>query len=287
MISNVFSRLSKDGLRKTLQFYGKAYAWRMSLNYRQNQARFKAYSLPVFTLYVLFDYLRRQTDYLIGGIEYFLIGRNGIPRNTLDEYTIRLIRSSWLNEHSIVYAFGVSRHIETEEELAAKIRCKVLLFDPTPPAIEYMKSKEFDPNLIFTPIGVWTTSGPMKFYTDKRDWVKNLSVVNFYHNSAYIEAQCYTLEDIMRERGHDHIDLLKMDIEGSAVHVLTHMLEHTQIRPPQIVGALETPMLTVGATLSEIVRVIRQKARLYSLLEKAGYRIITHNVAEFTAIRES
>lgn len=285
MISNVFRRLYQDGFKKTTAFYGKAYAWRMSANFRQNQKRFAQMSRPAFVLYVLWDYLRFQMDKCVGWLEHTLIGRSGIPVSELQEYVIRLIRGDWLNKDSVVYAFGVSRHIETEEEWAEKLGCTVHLFDPTEPAIEFIASRPKDPKLPFDPVGVWTYTGVLKFYKDKRDWTKNLSVVNLYHSDSYVEAPCMTLADIMKKYGHDHIDLLKMDIEGSALPVLLHMLDATKIRPRQIVGSLERPHLTYGATVSEIFKVVRDKGRLFRVLEQNGYRVLTHHSAEFTAIR--
>lgn len=285
MISNVFKRLSADGFQKTVAFYGKAYAWRMSPNFRQNQRRFDGMSKFTFSAFVLFDYLRLKFDHLIGWVEHMLIGQDEIPMSQLTEYVLRRIRRDLLNDKSVVYAFGVSRHIETEDEWVEKIGCTVHLFDPTEPAIEYMAKRPNNPLLPFDPVGVWTVSGPLRFYKDKREWLKNLSVVNLYHTTEFVEAPCLTLTDIMKKYGHDHIDMLKMDIEGSALPVLLHMLEKTDIRPTQIVGSLERPHVTYGATLGEVYRVVRDKGRLFSLLHKAGYKIITHHSAEFTAIR--
>ncbi len=271
---------------RTMHRYGKALIWQMSPNYRQNPGRFKAYSPFAFIPYVIFDYSRVLLDRLIGVVEHFFIGRREIPERELDEYVIRLLRSDLLNHKSIIYAFGVSRHIETEEMLAKKIGCTVYLFDPTEPAIEFMKAQLPDQKLVFIPIGVWVKSGTLKFYKDKRKWLKNLSVVNLYHNTEYVEAPCDTLAGIMKKHGHDRIDVLKMDIEGSALPVLEHMLSHTKLRPTQIVGALERPHVTYGASFGEIVNVIRRKGRLFAGLSKEGYRIITHHSAEFTAIRD-
>lgn len=287
MIRNVFKRINEHGLQGAVAFYGKAYAWRMSVNYRQNQARFADYSTPRFVLFVVSDYIKSRLDKLIGVIEHALIGQASLPTGELTEYTIRLILTRALHADSVVYAFGVSRHIETEEQWASQIGCTVHLFDPTEPAIEFMEKHAPDPLLKFDPMGVWTYTGTLKFYMDKRDWVKNLSAVNLYHNSSYVEAPCMTLPDIMKKYGHDHIDMLKMDIEGSALPVLLHMLQQTTLRPPQIVGSLERPLLALGASLAEIVKTIRDKAHLFRLLKQNGYLVYTHHAAEFTAIHGS
>ena len=262
-------------------------ARKLSPNYRRSPERFKEWHPVAAAGYVLFDYCRHLMDRAANVIERAMLGKNDLPRETLEEFEIRLIDRSLLAEDSVVYAFGVARHIETEELLAERVGCTVHLFDPTPPALEFMASRPKDPKLVFDPIGVWTSSGPVRFYFDRRETPKNLSVVNMYHTDDFMEAPCYTLTDIMRRHGHERIDVLKMDIEGSALPVLAHMLRETTLRPPQIVGALERPLFVFGTPFWEVAKVILGKAKLFRDLRKEGYRIRAHHAAEFTAVRKT
>lgn len=286
MYQGVLRRIKETGLGASMRFYGKYLAIRMSKNYRQNPARFAHFSSVALAGYLVFDYGRLLLDHVAHALDQALAGRNQIPREELEEFEIRLLKRELISKNAIVYAFGVSGHIETEELLAERIGCKVYLFDPTPPAVNFIKSRPANPLLPFEAIGVWTKSGPIRFYTDRRPTVKNFSVVNMYHTDEYIDAPCYTLADIMQMHGHSHLDILKMDIEGSALPVLLHMLKETDLRPRQIVGSLEKPHFSFGATPLEIWRVIRNKRRLFRALNKEGYRVITHHAAEFTAVRD-
>lgn len=285
MIKKFIKRLKENGWRKTSLYYGKIFAWKMSPNYRQNPSRFKFWHSAALVAFLLYDYIRLILDRVISFADRILVGRKELDESSLEEFEIRLLRRDLLNKDSIIYAFGVSRHIETEEKLAERIDCKVYLFDPTPPAIEFMQSRAPDPKLIFSPIGIWVKNGPIKFYVDRHKLMRNFSVVNIYGTADYLEAECYTLPDIMKMNGHPHLDVLKMDIEGSALPVLLHMLEHTNIRPVQIVGALERPHIFYNGSTIEIIRVMARKAKLFRMLSKEGYRIITHHAAEFTAVR--
>ena len=285
MLSGVLRKTREVGLRKSAYHYAKHVGLRMSPNYRQDTARFKRMSWPAFLGFLLFDCVRKTLDDIVCFIDNAFVGRKEIARQDLDEYVIRLLRSDLMNENSVVYAFGISRHIETEEEMAKRIGCTLHLFDPTPPAIEFMQKHTPNPKLVFEPIGVWTKTEILKFHWDRHRLRRNLSVINYYNVSEFIEAPCYTLTDIMKRKGHTHIDVLKMDIEGAALPVLLDMLKNTSIRPRQIVGALERPQFAYGASLMEVVRVLVAKAKLFSALEKAEYRTVTHDVAEFTAIR--
>jgi len=285
MIGSIIRRVRRTGVRETYRYAGKLLAWHLSPNYKQNPEQFSSMGVLAFVGYLAFDGIRKALDNLAHSVDVALNGRSDIPRAVLEEFEIRLLRRDLLDKNSIVYAFGVSNHIETEELLAARVGCTVYMFDPTPPALEYIKSRTLDPRLIFDPIGVWIESGPLRFYTDRRSRNKNLSVVNMYHTDSYIEAPCYTLADIMKKYGHTRLDVLKMDIEGSALPVLLHMIEHTPLRPRQIVGALEKPQFAFDATFAEVLRVIRDKGRLFRALEREGYKIVTHRAAEFTAVR--
>ena len=285
MFQNLRRMVREKGLMKTFRFYRGAFARVMSINYRQSPERFAQWPRVGQFVFVLFDYARKLCDSLMNHIERSIVSQQSLPREELEEFTIRLLDRKLLSKDSIVYAFGVSRHIETEEDLASRIGCTVHLFDPTKPAIEFMEKHAPDEKLVFDPIGVWTATGPIRFYIDRRSWVKNLSVVNMYHTKEYVEAPCFTLSDIMKRKGHERIDVLKMDIEGSALPVLTHMMKETKLRPRQIVGALERPHFVHNASLIEVLRVIFGKKNLFAMLRKEGYRIITHSAAEFTAVR--
>lgn len=285
MIAKFVSRVRAQGLVRTLKQYEDALARQMSRNYKQNPQRFREMPFVRRQLTLVFDYVRTLVDKAFKALDHALTDQRGIPMEELEEFDVRMVDSKRLNQDSIVYAFGVSGHIETEEQLAQAIGCTVHMFDPTPPALAFMETRVPDAKLPFDPIGVWTKSGPMRFYVDRRPEVKNLSVVNMYHTDSYIEAPCLTLQDIMKRKGHERIDLLKMDIEGSALPVVLHMLTDTDLRPDQIVCSLERPHFVFNASFSEVLHYLSQKMKLYKTLRDAGYRLVTYSVGDFTALR--
>lgn len=284
-MKNSLKYINDLGFIGAVQYYGSVVAWHLSPNFRQNSNRIKAMPLLKRMTFVLYDGVRQIVDSAAHVLDVAVNGRNEISLDMLTEYTIRLVRADLISKDSVVYAFGVAGHIETEEQIAKAHGARIYMFDPTPPALLFIESRPIDPLLIFDPIGVWTVTGPMKFYYDRRETVRNLSVTNMYHTDTYIEANCYTLEDIMKKYNHTHLDVLKMDIEGSALPVLIQMFEKTSIRPRQILGSLEKPLFVFDASISEVAGVIMRKAKLFSLLRENGYKVITHHAAEYTAIR--
>jgi len=219
-------------------------------------------------------------------IRFILPGAN--PPGYLRGFGGYVLSAAGIQKDSLVYSFGVGSNIDFEEKLSEKFECGVFMFDPTPPALELVSSKHLPPLLLFEPIGVWTKSGTLKFYTDgktDKERKRNFSLTNFFKTDTFIEAQCLTLSEIMRNHGHTHIDLLKVDIEGAAIDVLTDMLNQ-KIFPNQIVGEVEIPKLRYKATPLDIIKISNKKRELLKKIELSGYRVFTYNKGEFTALRK-
>lgn len=126
---------------------------------------------------------------------------------------------------SICYCVGVGADISFDVELA-KRGANVFCFDPTPRSIEYMKHAEYDRERItFKPIGVWRENAELKFYAPMTSTSVNYSTRNIHGTSEYFVADCRRLIDVMKQLGHDRLDLLKLDIEGSWYEVLQDVIE--------------------------------------------------------------
>lgn len=176
-----------------------------------------------------------------------------------------------LDEHSIVYSIGVGTQIDFDRAVADRVGCPVWMFDPTPRSVDFMRSHADNPRLRFEPVGVWTENTSLRFYfdpaADSADEVRNASVTNIYNRDRFFEAPVETLRSLMARLGHDHIDVLKMDIEGAAVDVLEHALA-SEIPIGQVVVELERPRTWRG-----FGAFFRRVARLFTTLRERGYRI--------------
>jgi FkbM family methyltransferase len=150
-------------------------------------------------------------------------------------------------DSAICYCFGAGEDISFDVALARDGH-RVFTFDPTPRAKVHFESLmqstqaglpfgigssttsfyEIDPEtarrMAFHPIGLWDCDEIQKFYIPKNAAHVSHSILNLQRTDGYFEAPCKTLKSIMADLGHDHIDLLKMDIEGAEYAALTRMM---------------------------------------------------------------
>lgn len=131
-----------------------------------------------------------------------------------------------LNEDSIVYSFGIGEDISFDSAVIKNHSCHVFGFDPTPKSINWIKAQKAPDRFHFHEFGISDRSGSLDFYLPKnKEYVSgSLIVQENIDTSNKVNVQVKSLKDIMRELGHKHIDLLKMDIEGSEYDVIDNIL---------------------------------------------------------------
>jgi FkbM family methyltransferase len=143
-----------------------------------------------------------------------------------------------LTSASIVYSIGVGGDLSFDNAVSQRHGCPIFLFDPTPTTVDFMTIQNGkNPLLRFEATGVWDSDTTLRFFVPKRGGSSSI-FGSSGRSSAYFDAPCSTLRTIMEKHGHEHLDVLKLDIEGAAFRVLEHMFrEH--IYPDQVVVELE------------------------------------------------
>ena len=112
-------------------------------------------------------------------------------------------------------------------------------FDPTPLAIAYME-RENKGRVDYHPWGMLDGDRTISFHAPFDLTHGSWFAENLHSTSTSVEAQCFTVRSIMSKLGHDHIDLLKIDIEGSWHAVLLKMLADS-IFPQTICVEFDSP----------------------------------------------
>lgn len=188
-------------------------------------------------------------------------------RAALQEPLIRLgspyggwwIPSDGLAADSVVYSFGVGEDTTFDEALIDRFGCDVHAFDPTPRAIIHAAGVQ-DTRLHFHSYGLWVEDGPLELFAPAD--VRNVShsVIDRAGQGRSFTAECLTLETIMQQLGHDHVDLIKMDIEGAEATVIDSWPDGG--RWPQILAVeVESP------------EAVRKTMRRLRSLEGHGYHL--------------
>lgn len=157
---------------------------------------------------------------------------------------------------AVAYCGGAGEDISFEEALAGR-GLKVRAFDPTPRAIAFVEARGVVGDFRFLPIGWWDEKTELRFYAPRDPAHVSHSVLNLQSTSDFFDASVDTVPALAQQLGDEHIEILKMDIEG-AEHRVIGSLTRSELRPTALCVEFDRRG-GVPATLG----------RLY----RAGYRV--------------
>ena len=131
-----------------------------------------------------------------------------------------------LNKKSIVYSFGIGEDVSFDNAVIKNYDCTVFAFDPTPKSINFIKQLNPNKKFFFYGFGISSKSEFVDFYLPNNPEHISGSIItqkNVNLNNT-VRVEMKSLKHIMSELGHKHIDVLKMDIEGSEYDVIEDIL---------------------------------------------------------------
>ncbi len=180
-----------------------------------------------------------------------------------------------LSDKSMCYCAGVGVDATFDFALIEHFKCNVFSFDPTPKAINYMEKAEYDRSkLRFLPIGLWDEDTELRFYSPVNPQETSHSVFDLHGTGKYFTAECRKLSTIMKELGHDHIDLLKLDIEGAWRVVIQNIIDEG-IAISILCVELDSP--------TTLFRVLKVKRMLGSI----GFELVHFEKDNYLFVRKS
>ena len=206
-----------------------------------------------------------------------LLGPSSRPdmRRLGSHYGGYYIPLSLLSSESIYYSAGVGEDITFDLGLIDATGCQVFALDPTPRSIEFVRREAANqPRFHFQPLGLWHEEATLRFYAPQDPRHVSHSILNLQGTDDYFEAACKTLSSIMAELGHDHLDLLKLNIEGAQYAVLDSIVEN---RVPVKVLAIAIDQPTSPVKVFKTVRG----------LQRAGYSLVKVDGWTYTFVNES
>ena len=173
-----------------------------------------------------------------------LLNKKFIKKNLLefddvrfDNYCNYRLNTSKIIDSPIVYSFGIGGQIKFEEEISRKFEnAKILCFDPT--AKKFIDNYVGPKNINLFLYGIWVDDKKIKFFHQDKDG--GGAITNYFGSTHQIEIyhQCYKLKTLMKMNNHEKIDVLKMDVEGSAIEIMNNILDD-KIFPNQIAAEFE------------------------------------------------
>jgi FkbM family methyltransferase len=176
------------------------------------------------------------------------------------------IDTSRINSESVIYSFGVGEDVTFDLALIFRFGVKVHAFDPTPRAGAWVTKMGFPKKFIFRSVGLSTIDGTEEFlFPSDPSHVSLSSVIERGDPTNKVNLPVKKLSSFMVEFGHEKIDVLKMDIEGSEYSVI-EQLSMEDIRPKQILVEFHHRFDNIG---------VRKTKMALSSLRKMGYKIFS------------
>lgn len=130
-----------------------------------------------------------------------------------------------LSSNSVVYSFGVGEDASFDLSLATRFDLTVNAFDPTPRAIEWVEAQRLPQSFIFHCIGIADFDGTASFHEPpNRRYVSFRLAADGGVDGGTIKAEVRRLSTIMNDLGHNHVDVLKLDVEGAEYSVLADII---------------------------------------------------------------
>ncbi|KAF8466812.1 methyltransferase domain-containing protein [Russula ochroleuca] len=184
-------------------------------------------------------------------------------------------------EDCVVYSVGPPADASFEAELLARTRhCQLFIFDHTASALprglstHATSSAGFDE--FYAPLDTLNYDNKLDYWdsrhTLQRAHFKPYRIAGFDAHGAGDTPKTYTLEALMRQNGHSHIDVLKIDLEGWEFDTLKTFLmpgpEYTDERPRV------PPVSQMLLELHLWNREFSDLLNWWSTLERAGLRAV-------------
>lgn len=177
-----------------------------------------------------------------------------------------------LGEDSVCYLAGVGEDISFDLELIERFGCQVISLDPTPKAIDFVHAQSTPKELRFVPEGLAGSDREARFYVPRDASHASFSMSNLQGTEEFVVGRVRALSSLMKEMGHERIDLLKLNIEGAEYEVLDSLFrEH--IYPDILCVVFDQP------------HPFPHTWRTFQRLRRVGYKTVSVELFNVTFLR--
>jgi FkbM family methyltransferase len=174
-----------------------------------------------------------------------------------------------LSQDSVCYLAGLGEDASFDLSLIERFGCTVYAFDPVPEAARYAESvSSQEPRFRFSPVGLWSSDGSLRFYDNAEPGFVSRSATNMHDTGSFTEADVRSIDSLMAEFGHQHVDLLKLSVEGSEYTLVDDLL------------AKQLPMKVLCVEFAQPAPLDPIIARVRAL-EAGGYQLVNASLPPF------
>lgn len=186
-----------------------------------------------------------------------------------------------INKDSIVYSFGIGHDISFDLELIENFGLKVFAFDPTPKSTTWLEAQVLPSEFQYFALGLSDHDGIVEFFeTGGKQAVSftELKLSDKWSGQQPVLLRVCKLSTICSMLNHDHIDILKMDIEGSEYRVIPDLLR-SKIPITQILVEFHHRFKEIN---------VAKTRELIKIMNRSGYKIFNVSTSgyEYSFIRK-
>lgn len=207
--------------------------------------------------------------------------------NVLDLAALdRVMMGGWalwpgpIRNDSVVYSFGVGDSVGWDLEMIRRFGVTVHAFDPTPASIEWVSRQTLPRQFVFHDYGIANIDGMVDFYPPRRRGGTHFSQERRgwrFDRRGPASGRVQRVASIMRMLGHQRIDVLKLDVEGSEFEAI----------PDLIASAVQVNQLLIEIHYQFRSRSFRMGLDLIQQLKAYGMRCfhVSQRGFEFSFVR--
>jgi FkbM family methyltransferase len=193
-----------------------------------------------------------------------------------------------ISEKRLLISAGLGHDVTFDIEML-RAGYKIIGLDPTDGAFTHA-SQTFlgHPEVTIIRNGLWTSTGTTKFYKPKIEGYDSFSITNSQNSTDYLQLETITIGDLFDLHIKDNdfeIKILKMDIEGAEVPVLSQMLEH-EIGFDFVAAEIDYLSLISFRDIRRRIIAIALVSKLLQKMKGEGYALVKYEHYNFFWIHE-
>ncbi len=164
---------------------------------------------------------RRRFEWQVGRIP---VSGRGRPVSFGTAYGGWMVPTALIEPGWICYCFGAGNDISFDLELIEHFDVHVQSVEPVEQYVsEAREAAAGEPRFAIYRAALATHDGPVRMQRTHNPEGLALSSANLFDSDHFIEVPGRTLASLANELGHNHIDLLKFDIEGAEYEVVPRL----------------------------------------------------------------